>query len=254
MNHTKELNRIREEYRKRDANKMAAESYQYTNPAYLFHIQERERAIIHFLKKNHINLLGCKILEVGCGTGSILHRFLEFGAKNAVGVDLIESRIQTGMIKYPAIRFIISNAAELPFKNGSFDLVMNFMCLSSVIDPTMRKQIAEEMWRVTRRGGHILSYDMRRIPSLIHALGKAYHNVWKKDSLPNTPLYYLSIPDLKNLFPGRVLKHKSVSLLFFLAGFSKYSFLATYLLSLFPFLHTHNLILLKKPLSAQTSK
>ena len=253
MSHTNnpELDQIAEEYNKRDLSGVGNE-YQYTNPAYLFHMQERERVIIDFLKKNEVNLSETRILEVGCGTGAILNRFKDFGAREVVGIDLLDSRVSMGAKKFPTITLIRSNAAELPFQDESFNLVMNFMCLSSVLDQNMRNSIAMEMWRVTKPSGAILSYDMRPLFKPLESLGKIYQKYRifhdKKFSSPNTPIYRLSAQDYKTLFPAGRIKYRSLSLLMFLANLSKISFLLTYLISLIPILHTHNLVIIRKPI------
>ena len=246
-----ELNRIAQEYARRESSGVG-NSYQFSNPAYLFHMQERERALIDFLKRNQINLSECKILEVGCGTGSNLQRFIEFGGKEATGVDFLESRITAGRKKFLQVTLIQSNAAQLPIPSESFDLVMNFMCLSSVLDPNMRKNIASEMWRVTKPGGAVLSYDMRPLFKPLDILSKLYirnMTAQGKSLPPQTPLYFLDEQDYKKLFPKGTLKYRTLSLLMFLAGFSGISFLLTYFLSRIPVLHTHGLAVIHKPIS-----
>ena len=47
-----------------------------------------------------------------------------------------------------------------PFADGAFDLVTQFTCLSSILEPDVRSTVADEMRRVTRASG-ACSYDMR---------------------------------------------------------------------------------------------
>ena len=98
-------------------------------------MQEREWAILRLLRSEEIKLNGITVLEIGCGTGHILQRFLEFGVQLAAGIDLMESRIEAGKKSYPNLHLAIGNGAQLPYANNSFDMVMQFMCLSSVLDP-----------------------------------------------------------------------------------------------------------------------
>jgi ubiquinone/menaquinone biosynthesis C-methylase UbiE len=51
------------------------------------------------------------------------------------------------------------DATRLPWPDRSFDIVLQSTVLSSILDPAVRARIAEEMLRVTRPGGLILSYD-----------------------------------------------------------------------------------------------
>ena len=44
-----------------------------------------------------------KILDVGCHFGSLLYNLHEEGYSNVYGIDVIESAVETGKKKYPAI-------------------------------------------------------------------------------------------------------------------------------------------------------
>jgi len=258
----KEVERIHREYCRRDALGLS-KIYCYANPAYLFHIQEREWEILRLLRDENINLAKCRILEVGCGTGHILQRFLEFGAREATGIDLMENRIQTGKMKYPLLHLMRGNAGRLPYKESSFDLVMQFMCLSSVLDPLMRQQIADEMWRVLRPGGTILSYDLRPIPSSVRVLYLPFYFFRRIFRVlvakPNqdragiegqtspTPIRPLAIAEIKKLFFDGWMRCFTVSLDFNLAGIAGTSLFLANLLSYIPFLRTHYLVFVHKP-------
>src|SRR4030066_669541 len=147
-----EISRLRAEYARRDAAGLSS-TYTYRNPAFAFHMQEREWAMLRMLEEGRVNLTGARLLEVGCGTGHILERFLEFGAEKAVGIDLAEHRIRVAKGKYPNLLLLQGNAAELPFPGNTFDMAMQFLCLSSVLAPGVRQRIAAEMWRGGGPGG-----------------------------------------------------------------------------------------------------
>lgn len=251
----KETSRIYAEYSRRDAAGLS-QIYRYTNPAFTFHMHEREWAVLSMLRDERIDLPKCSVLEVGCGTGHILQRFLEFGAREATGIDLMEARIQTGRKMYPNVRLDQGNAAQLLYANDSFDLVMQFMCLSSVLDPTMRRQIAMGMWRVLRPGGAIVSYDLRPTPVLARVFRALFRCVLSKEQpIPTfepvpkpTPTDPLSIQDVRNLFSASSLKYRTVSLDFDFARLATKSHLFTTFLANIPWLQTHYLVVIRKPL------
>lgn len=262
-----EVQRIQNEYLRRDKEGLS-NIYTYSNPSFLFHMQERERIILKQLKKLKVNIEKSCILEVGCGTGHILARFKEFGANDATGIDLMAHRIHEGKITYPNLKLFHGNAANLPFDDNSFDIVMQFMCLSSVLDHEMRKQIVSEMWRVLKPGGVILFYDLKppsTILRIIKKIGKIViksrgffceNNNHKRDnnSISNrqTPIKWLDKPDIKTLFSQGNSRIKSASLDFDLAGFSNYSLILTLIASFFPFLTTHYLAFIEKPLKKRS--
>lgn len=257
--HRQELMRIKKEYAQRDEQGIS-EIYSYQNPAFVFHMQERERAILNLLKQEKIDLSQSSVLEVGCGIGHVLQRFLEFGARKATGIDLMESRVRKGRQKYPNLHLVPGDASNLPFKDGEFDLVMQFMCLSAVWDPIMRQKITNEMWRVLRPGGAILFYDLRPlsrwIPLLLKARRRIYgmyrFSLFRKEREINprskpTPPYLISLVEIKKLFNQRAFHVQSASLDLRFASFARRSTLVTVLLSHLPFLRTHYLALIRKP-------
>ena len=79
------------------------------------------------------------MLEVGCGTGYFLSRFLDYGAVAAAGIDLLESRVAQVRERDPRLEVVAGDAGRLPWADGSFDLVTQFTCLSSVLDQPSRR-------------------------------------------------------------------------------------------------------------------
>jgi SAM-dependent methyltransferase len=153
-----ELDRIRTEYRARDA---AADSpSRWDNPGYVSYMQGVERSLLRGLDDAGVSLADARVLDVGCGSGYFLHRLRDYGAGEAHGIDLMEDRIAAGRKRYPALQLQVGSATELPFADGEFDLVTQFTCLSSILDDEVRLTVAREMRRVAV-GGSVLSYDMR---------------------------------------------------------------------------------------------
>jgi SAM-dependent methyltransferase len=155
-----ELERIRAAYGERDA---AAETpYRWSNPGYVTYMQLLERALLWALDDAATPLAGARVLDVGCGSGYFLHRLSEYGAGECYGIDLLASRIEVARERYPGQEWHVGSATELPFEDGSFDLVTQFTCLSSIVDDATRAAAAREMLRVAGRDGRVLSLDMRR--------------------------------------------------------------------------------------------
>jgi SAM-dependent methyltransferase len=157
-----ELARVTAEYQRRGASKVAGGRYSLFDEAALLHAQSLERGLLTLLKRfDCTQLADKKILDVGCGSGSHLRRFLEYGAQpaNLAGIDLLESRIERARALNPAIDWHVGSAHQLPYPDASFDLVTSFVVFSSVLSATMRRMIADEMWRVRKPGGLIVCYD-----------------------------------------------------------------------------------------------
>jgi ubiquinone/menaquinone biosynthesis C-methylase UbiE len=157
-----ELARLEAEYKRRASNSRYAERYSYFNNAALLHIHSLERSLLALLKRHNFTFLTeKKILDVGCGSGSHLRRLLDYGAApaNLAGIDLLPPRIQQAQNLQSDIDWRVGSAHQLPYADATFDLVMSFVMFSSILDESLRQQIADEMWRVRKPGGLILVYD-----------------------------------------------------------------------------------------------
>jgi len=248
-----EIERIKQAYQQRDSSE-ANSIYTYANPAFAFHMQEREWAILKLFRKENIVLKGAKILEVGCGTGHILQRLVEFGAEEAWGLELMQNRASIAKKRYPILHIQRGNAAQLPYGDSVFDLVIQFMCISSVLDEAIRKDIASEMWRVLRPGGVLLSYDLRPTESVYKWIRswlvtlKRFIVMRHQTGEHLTAIKPLSLEEINSWNFGVAPKVYSLSLDFQLARLSGYSRLAADFLALIPWLRTSYLIVLHKPL------
>jgi SAM-dependent methyltransferase len=244
-----EIERIRREYAKRDSADFGRK-YSYDNPAFMYHMQEREWGIMQALSREGLNLSATDVLEVGCGTGHVLQRFLDFGAHSATGVDLMSNRVHAGSNRYPGVRILQADAGHLPFVSESFGLVSQFMCLSSVLDSELRARIADEMWRVLSPGGLVLSYDLRPSSLLLRAVNRLGHCLeagsTPADSRPITPIRPLPARELMRLYPKGRIRVLSISLNSHLAALAKVSRSLPSLLAALPTLRSHYLAVVRK--------
>jgi SAM-dependent methyltransferase len=250
-----EVARIEANYRLRDASGIESR-YRFTHPGYAFYMQLTEWSLLKALRPIAIDLGKASALDVGCGTGYFAHRLLEFGVASATGVDLMEGRIRAARERYPAVRFEQGNAAELPFDDGTFDLVTQFVCFSSVIDPSLRAAIASEMWRVTRPGGIVVSFDMRPEPVPLRIrrwrrLRRLRHQGGA--TAPLTPTVGISERELRRLFPAASLRYRSAGLDFELCTIAERSYLAACVLASVPWLRAHAIAAISKPSADQAA-
>ena len=90
-----------------------------------------------------------------------LRQLLEYGAdpERLTGVDLLPENIREARRLSPHLKTICSSASQLPFSDGSFDLVLQFLLFTSVLSLALREQIAKEISRVLVPGGRFLWFD-----------------------------------------------------------------------------------------------
>jgi len=217
--------RIRTVYAKRQRHDVR---YSWFSPGHLFMMQERERQLLTLLQRHGFALLDAyKILEIGCGTGYWLREFIKWGARpeNIAGVDLLSDRVTEAKKLCPeAVQVQCGSAAELAFPNDTFDLVLQSTVFTSVLDASMKQQMASEMLRVVKSDGLILWYDYR------------VNNPWNSD------VRGVKRQEIDQLFPGCLIKLQRLTLAPPLVRLlTPYSWLACYLLGKVPWLCTHYL-------------
>jgi ubiquinone/menaquinone biosynthesis C-methylase UbiE len=157
-----DITRLKDEYENRKQRFANKDIYSWFNKANLFTIHQRQRTILTALRNRNItDLSNLKIFEMGCGGGGVLTEFLNFGAspRNLYGMDLIADRLNHAHAQLPASHFVNADGQHMPFPAHSFDLVLQYTALSSILDSQLRQKIARDMQRVLKPNGIILWYD-----------------------------------------------------------------------------------------------
>ena len=191
-------------------------------------MQSVERDILGLLARNgYDSLATCRILEVGCGTGFWLRQFVKWGARPdlVAGVDLLPDRVSEAQRICPSETTITcTNAGRLDFADQSFDIVFQALVFTSVQDAAMRRRIASEMRRVTRRGGLIIWYD------------------FDVNNPANPDVRAVKKPEIIELFPDCSISLHRVGLAPpIYRFFAPYSWVVCELLEMLPMLRTHQL-------------
>jgi ubiquinone/menaquinone biosynthesis C-methylase UbiE len=120
--------------------------------------------LVDALNSVDIPLENSKVLDFGCGTGGWLRLFVEMGARpeNLTGVDLSASRVATAKQNNPAINWRQEEGDCISFPSSQFDLVMQIVVFSSIININLACTLLAELQRVTKPGGHILWIDHKK--------------------------------------------------------------------------------------------
>jgi ubiquinone/menaquinone biosynthesis C-methylase UbiE len=101
------------------------------------------------------------VLDVGCGYGQWLADLETLGAERRLlaGIDLVPERVEKARARLGGADIREGDASELPFEDGAFDLVLQSMMFSSILDASVKRRAAAEMARVLAPGGLVLWYD-----------------------------------------------------------------------------------------------
>jgi len=137
------------------------------------------------------------LLELGCGNGSNLMRFMRVGFRpeNIVGNELLPQRVCEARAMLPeSVELLQGDALQLDRSNESFDVVVLFTVLSSILDDGFQQRLAAKAWSLVKPGGGVLCYDF------------TYNNP------ANPDVRGVPMRRLRELFPGATIRWQRVTL------------------------------------------
>ena len=136
-----------------------------------------------------------KILDVGCGTGEYLMWFASLGIPftNLFGIDLLDWKIAESAKRFPGITLVCGDASSTGWPAAHFDVIYMVTCLDSILDTRIRKAVANEISRLLKPEGLIVSLHFTWNP-----LNKATVGIDKDE--------------LARLFPAHFIRSKRVIL------------------------------------------
>ncbi|OYU53626.1 MAG: hypothetical protein CFE27_01745 [Alphaproteobacteria bacterium PA1] len=93
---------------------------------------------------------GKQVLVVGCNRGRDCRPFIDFGAAEVVGLDILP---EIGVdFRHERVRYVKASVEKMPFENEKFDFVFSYATIEHVPDVTAA---FVEIARVTKAGGKI---------------------------------------------------------------------------------------------------
>jgi len=110
------------------------------------------RTNLDFLKQIEVLKPDDKILEIGCGIGSVVAELAGKGYY-VIGTDISREAIAYGLEKFGDIRLEVQPAEDLPYDDEAFDVVLSFDLFEHIAKIDLH---VSEVNRVLRTGGHYL--------------------------------------------------------------------------------------------------
>jgi SAM-dependent methyltransferase len=111
-----------------------------------------------------------RILEIGCGIGTVVHELSKKG-HDVIGTDISGEAIEYGRKKYSDISLEVQAAEILPYEDESFEVVLSFDLFEHIA--AIDKHISE-VRRVLLPGGYYLFQTPNRYSNII------YETLWTK--------------------------------------------------------------------------
>jgi ubiquinone/menaquinone biosynthesis C-methylase UbiE len=154
-----------------------------------------------WIKKVIPHIQGEKILEVSFGTGYLMSKYAKSDLK-IHGIDYNQKMVDITSKKLLSknVKLVKANVEELPYKDNTFDTIINTMAFSGYPDGD---KALSEMRRVLKKDGKLLLVDFD-FPENRNIFGYLFVKLWEKlgDVIKNIK-YHLK----KNHF-----KYKAISL------------------------------------------
>ncbi|MBN2569748.1 MAG: class I SAM-dependent methyltransferase [Deltaproteobacteria bacterium] len=230
--HLDEVDAIRDRYSRRKG-ALLDSIYSLLSPWNYMWAQEKERALIKWIKYSRLEPLGDKkLLEIGCGKGNNLLQMVRLGfmPENLVGNDLLDERVQEARRLLPSgVNLVAGDAMQMRNEHVVYNVVMQSTVFSSILDSSFQIKLAKKMWHWVKPGGGILWYDF------------VYNNPRNKD-VGGIPL-----SRVRDLFPESRMKHWRVTLAPPIARLVTRLHPSFYtIFNMLPFLRTHVLCWIQK--------
>jgi SAM-dependent methyltransferase len=175
-------------------------------------------ANLRFLEAAGALASGADALEIGTGTGGMLHALLERGVR-ARGVEINPALIAQSRQWFGDLPVQPVSGVELPFADASFDLVLSFDVFEHIRDSDAHLR---EVSRVLRRGGRYLVQTPSKWPNtLFETIRWKSFTRWRDDHCAlHTPeqllrrreahrfsVQFFDVPVVNDFFKGKVRRH-----------------------------------------------
>jgi SAM-dependent methyltransferase len=105
---------------------------------------------------------GRATLELGCGEGRVARDLADRG-HDVTGVDSSPTLLEAARLADPSGEYVVADAADLPFSDTTFDLVVSYNSLMDI----------EDMPGAVREAARVLKPDGRFCICITHPLGDA---------------------------------------------------------------------------------
>ncbi|HEY2038799.1 MAG TPA: class I SAM-dependent methyltransferase [Edaphobacter sp.] len=143
---------------------------------YLFYVKVGKLLHRDFMLSLHSWSGDEQVLDVGCGRGLLLAgaaKHLNAGG-HATGIDIWSTEDLTGNSEQATMRnlqlesvtdrctLVSKSAAEMPFPDASFDVVVSNLCLHNLYEKSIRMAALHHIARVLKPGGVAILSDYKR--------------------------------------------------------------------------------------------
>lgn len=122
-----------------------------------FFAAHKARLLAKLLQQQGLRPQGCRLLDVGCGTG-VLHAYINGQFAHIDGVDSSRESIRVAAERFPMNGYVAYSGNRLPYGDNTFDVAIAVAVFHHV-PPADRPGLASEMLRVLRADGLAVVFE-----------------------------------------------------------------------------------------------
>lgn len=103
-----------------------------------------------------------RILDLGCGNGYWLRILADLRGRSSgcFGTEIDLARLEQSLAVNPGIAVLSADHRTLPFKEGQFDLVTDFVSFHFLLQDNDLSAACSEVYRILKPGGWFLSFEV----------------------------------------------------------------------------------------------
>lgn len=109
-----------------------------------------DQRLIDWMKSHLDNRNGLKILDLGCGPGSMISYLRQIGNAEICGIDISPAFVDIAKKRHPEVEFKVGDAEVIPYADATFDAVLCSGMLHHIPD---LEQVFSEIQRVLKPNG-----------------------------------------------------------------------------------------------------
>ena len=103
-----------------------------------------------------------RILDVGCGSGIPIDKYLFEKGHQIIGIDLSEEQIKLAQKNLPKAEFVVMDMENITFKPDSFDAIVSFYSIYH-LPKFLHFDLLKKYFQILKNGGYLMitmgSYD-----------------------------------------------------------------------------------------------
>ena len=153
------------------------------------------------LVRNKVDLRNSKLLDIGPGSGYFVDKFLGWGVKSLVGVDIAPTSVELLREKYPDQLFMEGDFSDPSVQvDDNFDIITAISVIFHITNETLFTKALEKMCMSLKLGGYLIvvdSFSKPLIPTAKHVRLRSFDsytpifNNFEINVIEMTPMYFV---------------------------------------------------------------